>query len=62
MKDPVEVSFYLGDQVYLNADSLFEKLQEADFRDSYRDEPFRYHSKLLDLLLQTSLCNKEVRQ
>lgn len=37
------------------------KLEEIDFRDTFRDEPFYYHRQLLDTLLQTTLMNVERR-
>lgn len=30
---------------------IISKLKEVDYRDTYRDEPFLYHAKLLDVIL-----------
>lgn len=34
--------------------NLLDKLREVEFRDTYCDQPFRYHKKLLEMLLETS--------
>ena len=33
---------------------FFEKLEENNFSDTYKDEPITYHSALLEMLLETS--------
>ncbi|KRW98864.1 MIR motif [Pseudocohnilembus persalinus] len=35
--------------------NFLEKLKEVGFRDTFRDEPFLYHARLLDLILKTTL-------
>jgi len=45
--------FYLEDICKsLEVQKLNEKLMQVDYRDTYRDEPFLYHIKLLQLLLE----------
>lgn len=57
-----DVRFYLNDQVFPNKDPVLKKLEDVDFRDTFRDEPFRYHRKLLDILLQTTLVSNDKRE
>ena len=45
------VEFSLEDILSLEYITLFEKMEEIDFRDTYCDQPFTYHAKLLELLL-----------
>ena len=48
------MKFYLEDIVTLKNMKLMDKLKLVEFRDTYCDLPFTYHSKLLQMLLETS--------
>jgi len=48
------MKFYLEDIVTLDNMTLMNKLKLVEFRDTYCDLPFTYHSKLLQMLLETS--------
>ena len=46
-----QVQFNLGDTLYDNRNDLISQLKDVDWNDTYRDEPFRYHAALLDMLI-----------
>jgi hypothetical protein len=46
-----DIRFFVNDVVYSEKDSFIKKMEDVDFKDTFRDEPFRYHSRLLDVLL-----------
>jgi len=55
--------FYLEDICKsLEVQKLNEKLLQVDYRDTYRDEPFLYHIKLLQLLLEACCVSIEEEQ
>ncbi|CAD8131502.1 unnamed protein product [Paramecium pentaurelia] len=56
-----DLRFYFDDQYLDPEDNLIKQLEAIDWKDCYRDEPFLYHFKILDLLLQTSLIDNTVR-
>ncbi len=56
------IRFYLQDQVFPEKDHLLKKLEDVEFRDTFRDEPFRYHQRLLDILLQSTLVSADKRE
>ncbi len=37
--------------VYLDQDDIITKLENLDYKDTFRDEPFKFHARLLDILL-----------
>ena len=45
------VNFYLDDNLYEKEDNLIQRLRDVDWKDTYRDEPFLYHSALLNMLI-----------
>ena len=47
--------FYLDNVTTIKEIGLIEKLDQVGFRDTYCDQPFRYQTKLLKLLLETSM-------
>ena len=51
-----EIRFYFDDSFDNKAHlkTLLEKLEETAFQDTYRDEPFIYQAKLLEVLLMTT--------
>lgn len=52
--------FYLEDVCKsLTPEGLNSKLLEVDYRDTYRDEPFIYHIKMLNLLIETCSLSSE---
>ncbi|CAK81479.1 unnamed protein product (macronuclear) [Paramecium tetraurelia] len=57
-----DLRFYFEDQFLDSEENLLHQLEAIDWKDCYRDEPFLYHSKILDLLLQTSLIDNTVRE
>lgn len=50
-----DIKLYFEDTSNLKEMNFLEKLREVDFRDTYRDEPFLYHARLLNLILKTTL-------
>ena len=46
-----QVQFNLDDTFYDKRNDLFSQLKDVDWNDTYRDEPFRYHAALLDMLI-----------
>ncbi|KAL4462524.1 hypothetical protein ABPG74_000354 [Tetrahymena malaccensis] len=49
------LTFYLDDVCKsLEKQKLDQKLKDVEYRDTFRDEPFQYHMKILNLLIQTS--------
>lgn len=55
------VQFYLEDTFFERRDNLFDRLSDVDWKDTYRDEPFYYHSMLLNMLIQTTLIQMDRR-
>lgn len=45
------VKFNLDDTLYLKRDDLYNQLRDVEWKDTYRDEPFRYHCAILDMLI-----------
>jgi len=53
--DPNEIRLYFEDFSTLEDLDFLQKLKEVDFRDTYRDEPFQYHVRLMNLMLKATL-------
>jgi len=49
-----DIKFNFEDTVNMRKLSFIGKLKEVDFRDTFRDEPFLYHFKLLSTLFETT--------
>lgn len=49
--------FYLEEPTSLQELALIDKLALVGFRDTYCDQPFRYHAKLLQMLLESCRMN-----
>lgn len=60
MKDK-DIKFYLDDAVYIHDDGFLKKLEDVQFKDTFRDEPFRYHRRILDILVQTTMNSVDKR-
>lgn len=50
-----DLSFYFEDAGNMEDLNLIERLIQIDFRDTYLDQPFIYHAKLLTCLLYSTL-------
>ncbi|KAL4438400.1 hypothetical protein ABPG74_009439 [Tetrahymena malaccensis] len=54
-KKTSDIQFYFEDVNTMEDQNLIDRLMEVDFRDTYLDQPFRYHAKLLNCLLYSTL-------
>lgn len=58
---PNNTRLHLDDPIHDPGLTFTEKLREIDYRDTFRDEPFHYHARLIDILIQTTLVEVDKR-
>ncbi len=52
------VKFFFTETSSLQPISFIKKLEEVDYRDTYYDQPFLYHSQIIDLIISSVMIQQ----